>query len=120
MVEDRVAAELSSASESPAADSPVDDDAESIRKRDNAEVEKRLNALAFLPCVIVQGHTWSIAATTYNPGSKKTTLWSEYTFGDTKTQLGIWKVLAGLRWLVRWSEEEYWPWFTRYVCGLTP
>ena len=120
LVADRVVAERESCEKAGSQEDAVTNpDPEEVQKRDIAEVERRLAALPFLPCVIIQGERWSIAATTSKP-SGKTILWSDFCFGDTESMLGIWQIISGLRWLVRWSEQVYWPWFLKQVCGLEP
>ncbi|KAK7408302.1 hypothetical protein QQX98_009504 [Neonectria punicea] len=76
----------------------------------------KVNELAFLPGIIVQGHEWKFVATTRR--DRKTTLWSSHQFGTTMTLVGIFQIMAGLRRLRRWSTEVFWPWYKSQVLGL--
>ncbi|KAF3768500.1 hypothetical protein M406DRAFT_250030, partial [Cryphonectria parasitica EP155] len=71
--------------------------------------------LAFLPAIIVEGNDWSFAATTRK--GTITTLWSKQPIGSTTDPLGIYKIVAALRYLQRWARREYWPWFREVVLG---
>ncbi|KPM42798.1 hypothetical protein AK830_g3733 [Neonectria ditissima] len=81
-----------------------------------AQAGDKVNRLAFLPGIIVQGHEWKFVATTRR--DCKTTLWSSHQFGTTMTLVGVFQIMAGLRRLRRWSTEVFWPWYKSYVLGL--
>ncbi|RKU45468.1 hypothetical protein DL546_007918 [Coniochaeta pulveracea] len=68
-----------------------------------------LDALPFLPAIIIQGHEWSLAATT-RVGTKKV-LWYDCPFGHTRDVLGIYKIVYGVQKLVTYSKDVFWPWY---------
>lgn len=75
-----------------------------------------VDALPFIPGIVVSGHEWSLVLTTNTGG--KTKLWSRRTFGSTATPLGTFQVLAGIKRLAQWSKEDFWPWYKNHVLGL--
>ncbi|KAJ4168312.1 hypothetical protein NW754_013646 [Fusarium falciforme] len=75
-----------------------------------------LDGLPFLPAVIVQGHSWSFAATTRE--GHRTDLWTEYCFGSTSDVAGVYKAIWGLQRLALWAREVYWPWFEKNGLGV--
>ncbi|KAJ9130074.1 hypothetical protein NKR23_g12358 [Pleurostoma richardsiae] len=75
-----------------------------------------LQGLPFLPCLIIHGHDWNFAATSRE--GTKTVLWVQRPLGNTKSILGIYKVLYSLQLLLRWSRDEFWPWYKADVLGL--
>jgi len=50
---------------------------------------------------------------TYTEG--KTTLWSDWMFGDTKSLRKVYSVIAGVRKLTAWGRDNYLPWFNKHV-----
>ncbi|KAK1973953.1 hypothetical protein LZ30DRAFT_787392 [Colletotrichum cereale] len=70
----------------------------------------------FLPGVIVQGHDWSLVASTKTDDC--VTLWTGQTIGSTTEALGVYQIVCVLQYLARWAEDEYWPWYRRAVLGL--
>ncbi|KAH8744668.1 hypothetical protein F5883DRAFT_439679 [Diaporthe sp. PMI_573] len=52
----------------------------------------------FLPTLVVVGHDWSLAATTRC--KTKTSVWSDFPIGDTRTVLGIYRIIWALQRLV--------------------
>ncbi|KAH6957657.1 hypothetical protein BKA56DRAFT_602290 [Ilyonectria sp. MPI-CAGE-AT-0026] len=68
-----------------------------------------LSELPFIPGVVIEGHEWKFVATTNLQG--KTTLWTDQTFGTTKTALGTFQIIAGVNRLRRWSRDVFWPWY---------
>ncbi|EEU38524.1 uncharacterized protein NECHADRAFT_88651 [Fusarium vanettenii 77-13-4] len=72
-----------------------------------------LRELPFIPGIIVNGHEWKMVAATYADG--KTKLWTNQEFGTTRSVLRTFQIVAALRRLRKWSLEEYWPWYKRYV-----
>lgn len=77
---------------------------------------KAFDGLPFLPGVVVNGHSWNFVATTRE--GCKTILWQERCFGDTSNPLGVYKVIAGIQRLARWTQDIYWPWYRGNVLGI--
>ncbi len=75
----------------------------------SADAGGSLEALPFLPALVVNGHEWSFAATTRD--QQRTILWLDRSFGSTTSALGVYKIVWGLQRLARWAEDTYWPWF---------
>ncbi|KAL2812854.1 hypothetical protein BJX63DRAFT_236627 [Aspergillus granulosus] len=75
------------------------------------------DGLSFLPAVIVDGHAWSLAATTRE--GQKTVLWLEKGFGSTSDVVGVYRAVWGLRRLAKWASEVYWPWFRKNALGVS-
>lgn len=67
----------------------------------------------YVPGIIIQGHDWSLVVTADINGQK--TLLSKISVGTTETVLGVYKILAALALLVRWSETIYWPSFQKAI-----
>lgn len=63
----------------------------------------------FVPGIVIQGHDWSFVASV--PGKedgKGGALFTKIHMGGTETVLGIYSVVASLRRLLRWIEDEFW------------
>ncbi|EXL40770.1 hypothetical protein FOCG_16714 [Fusarium oxysporum f. sp. radicis-lycopersici 26381] len=76
-----------------------------------------LQALPFIPAILVYGHDWVFVASTYENG--KTTLWTGGTFGSTLRLLSTFQVIAGIQRLRTWAMEVFWPWYKTYVLRVT-
>ncbi|KAM0546645.1 hypothetical protein ACHAPJ_010783 [Fusarium lateritium] len=72
--------------------------------------------LDFVPGVVVNGDIWSFVITTRN--QSKTTVFPGIVFGNTRSIIGVFQVIAGLRRLRRWALEVLWPWYKRHLPGL--
>ncbi|KAJ4245777.1 hypothetical protein NW762_013901 [Fusarium torreyae] len=72
--------------------------------------------LDFIPGVVVNGDIWSLVITTRNVS--KTTVFPGIVFGNTRSIIGVFQVIAGLRRLRRWALEVLWPWYKRHLPGL--
>jgi len=75
-----------------------------------------LETLPFIPAIVVQGHEWSLGATTRE--NNQTILWLERRFGSTTSALGVYQIVWGLQRLARWAEDTYWPWFRKNALGI--
>ncbi|KAL7795317.1 hypothetical protein V8C37DRAFT_408714 [Trichoderma ceciliae] len=75
-----------------------------------------LSKLGFIPGIIVHGNRWLLILSTYNNG--KTTIWSEFAFGTTESEMGIYAVVAGVRELTAWGRDTYMPWFKENILML--
>ncbi|KAI1839444.1 hypothetical protein JX266_014345, partial [Neoarthrinium moseri] len=71
----------------------------------------------FVPGIIIQGHDWHLVASVHTGGV--TTFRTKIPIGTTETVLGVYKILAALTYLVRWSENVYWPCFKTSYPPLT-
>lgn len=69
--------------------------------------------LALLPALIVQGHDWSIAATSRE--GMRTILWAKYPIGSTHDVLGVYRIFYAIQQLACWSRDTFLPWFTRCI-----
>lgn len=76
-------------------------------------VDERLDQLPFIPGLIVQGHKWSIVFSTRN--GSKTILWTEWDFGNTQSLQNTFKVIAGLREVSAWMNNNYLPWWQKNI-----
>jgi hypothetical protein len=74
--------------------------------------------LVFLPAIIIVGHEWQIAATTWDGDSGRTVLWTGPSIGNTKTMIDIYRIIWCVRRLARYAAERYWPWFAENILGL--
>ncbi|KAK1573280.1 uncharacterized protein LY79DRAFT_697866, partial [Colletotrichum navitas] len=72
-----------------------------------------LDALGYLPGLIVQGAEWYFVASTRQ--DDKTILWTRQSIGSTQYLLGTYRVVRALQCLAWWSAEVYWPWFCDHV-----
>ncbi|KAL7782777.1 hypothetical protein V8C37DRAFT_413853 [Trichoderma ceciliae] len=81
-----------------------------------AETLEALSKLGFIPGIYIDGHRWHLVISTYNDG--KTTFWSEWLFGDTKSLIKIYAIIAGVRELTAWGRYIYLPWFKENVLTL--
>ncbi|KAK1248313.1 hypothetical protein MKX08_006533 [Trichoderma sp. CBMAI-0020] len=78
-----------------------------------AETLKVLSKLEFIPGIYINGHRWHLVLSTYKDG--KTTLWQEWTFGETKNLMKTYSVIAGIRELTAWGRDKYIPWFKENI-----
>ena len=70
--------------------------------------------LPVLPLVFLQGHVWRLMiAATDEEG--RITIWKYITLGSTNNVPGIYGIIAAIRRLARWVDEEYRPWFEKEV-----
>jgi hypothetical protein len=81
--------------------------------------------LAFMPGIIIQGHTWHFVAATQgvqlaDGGRKPPTIWTDLTIGSTSGLQGIICIFRTLQRLARWSALTYWPWFWEVVHPVCP
>ncbi|EJT79962.1 hypothetical protein GGTG_05044 [Gaeumannomyces tritici R3-111a-1] len=77
-----------------------------------------LEELGFLPGIYIVGHRWTFAATTRDPESGRTTLWTGKDFGSTSDALGIYRIIWCLRRIQKFLTEVYWPWYQKYVLDM--
>ncbi len=45
-------------------------------------------------------------------------MYGDRTIGETRTVIGIYKVLAAIQALADWSVDDYQPWFLKEVIGI--
>ena len=74
------------------------------------------DGLPFLPAVVINGHDWSLAASTRR--GIDTTLRLGAPFGSTSSPLGVFKAVWGLQRLKRWVEDVFWPWYRENALGV--
>lgn len=83
---------------------------------DKATAEVKAKAtMPILPLVKVQGHDWKLLI-----AEKKTDrilIHGELAIGSTQSHLGIYQILAALRRLAQWVNDEYRPWWIREILG---
>lgn len=83
---------------------------------EKAKAEVRVKAtMPILPLVKVQGHDWKLLI-----AEKKTDsilIHGELVIGSTQSHLGVYQILAALRRLAQWVEDEYRPWWIREILG---
>jgi len=70
--------------------------------------------LPALPVVIVQGHNWSLMIAEVG-ADRKVVILKELRLGGTDSILGIYQIIASVRRLAKWVQEEYRPWFESNV-----
>ena len=70
--------------------------------------------LPVLPVISVVGHQWRLMLAYMTPGPRLEML-SYVLLGDTLTLAGVYRVVAALRRLAKWVDEQYRPWFERNV-----
>lgn len=89
-----------------------------------SRTSKVLDELGCLPGVVVQGHRWLFVFSTpefrlervdEGKDRHRTAFWTELEFGSTRTILGSYQIVAGLRRLAKWANTVYVPWYTRHV-----
>ncbi|KAL2669756.1 hypothetical protein Neosp_015201 [[Neocosmospora] mangrovei] len=73
-------------------------------------------SIDFLPGIIIQGHDWLFVATIMR--NDKAIMYHSISIGDTKTVLGIYKLVISLQYLQQWIEQTYWPAFRAEVLGM--
>ncbi|ROV87070.1 hypothetical protein VMCG_10902 [Cytospora schulzeri] len=70
----------------------------------------------YLPAMVVVGHDWTLAATTRT--GTKTTLWTDFPIGDTRSVIGIYRLVWAIQRVSEWASSEYWPWYKMAVLGI--
>lgn len=76
---------------------------------------KGLAVMPILPLVKIQGHDWKLMI-----AEKKTDLiliHGELGIGSTQSHLGVYQILAALRRLAQWVNDEYRLWWMREILG---
>ncbi len=76
--------------------------------------QDRSAALPVLPLVLVQGHEWKMMLASMKPDPRLEML-AYLPLGDTGTLSGVYRVIAGIRRLAKWIDEQYRPWFEKEV-----
>ncbi|KAJ4129610.1 hypothetical protein NW754_003892 [Fusarium falciforme] len=66
-------------------------------------------SIDFLPGIIIQGHDWLFVTTIMR--NNKAIMYHSISIGDTKTVLGIYKLVISVQYLQQWIERTYWPAF---------
>ena len=88
----------------------------SYAPNEKAKTEVRAKAtMPILPLVKVQGHDWKFFI-----AEKKADLiliHGPLAIGSTLSHLGVYQILAALRRLAKWVNDEYRPWWTREILG---
>ena len=83
---------------------------------EKAKVEVKAKAtMPILPLVKIQGHDWKLLI-----AEKKTDLiliHGELMIGSTQSHLGVYQILAALRRLAQWVNDEYRPWWIQEILG---
>jgi hypothetical protein len=83
---------------------------------EKARAEAKAKAtMPALPLVIIQGHDWKFMIA--EKDGNQITIYGEETIGSTKKILGIYQILANLRRLAQWVNNDYRPWWTREILG---
>ena len=89
----------------------------SYAPNEKAKAEVKVKAtMPILPLVKIQGHDWKLLI-----AEKKTDLiltHGELAIGSTQSHLGVYQILAALRRLARWVNDEYRPWWIREILGM--
>ena len=85
-----------------------------LNKKAKAEVKAKAT-MPFLPLVKVQGHDWKLLIAEKKTGS--ISIYGELAMGSTQSHLGVYQLLAALRRLAQWVNEEYRPWWVREILG---
>ncbi|KAF4965156.1 hypothetical protein FSARC_7023 [Fusarium sarcochroum] len=96
--------------------------------------EEGAREIDFIPGVVVNGDIWSLVVTTRNQSKTVRTppfvppkyfidqdfqtVFPGIVFGNTRSIIGVFQVIAGLRRLRRWALEVLWPWYKRHLPGL--
>lgn len=75
-------------------------------------------SIEFLPGIIVQGHDWQFVASIMDINNQSVLLKGPR-IGGTDSELGIYKLLLGLRRLRRWAIEDYWPKFAKDMLNIS-
>ena len=86
----------------------------SPNEKAKAEVKAKAT-MPILPLVKIQGHDWKLLI-----AEKKTDLiliHGELAIGSTDSHLGVYQILAALRRLAQWVNDEYRPWWIREILG---
>ncbi|KAM6513561.1 hypothetical protein FALCPG4_015954 [Fusarium falciforme] len=73
-------------------------------------------SIDFLPGIIIQGHDWLFVATIMR--NNRAVMYHSISIGDTKTVLGIYKLVISLQYLQQWIERTYWPAFRAEVLSM--
>jgi len=76
--------------------------------------QDRSAALPVLPLVLVQGHEWKLMLASMKPDPRLEML-AYLPLGDTGTLSGVYRVIAAIRRLAKWIDEQYRPWFEKEV-----
>ena len=88
----------------------------SYAPNEEAKAEVKAKAtMPILPLVKIQGHDWKLLI-----AEKKTDqilIHGELTIGSTQSHLGVYQILAALRRLAQWVNDEYRPWWIREILG---
>lgn len=71
-----------------------------------------------LPVLSVRGGQWSLLIASLRKNGRIYLL-EGLVLGDTGSVFGVYQVIAAIRRLARWVNEEYRPWFEREVLGMT-
>ena len=77
--------------------------------------------LPSMPCILIDGHRWSWLMFHLVAGKGKHEsyyLWGPHDMGTTQNITGLYKILACLRRLAKWTKEDYLKWFDENI--LTP
>ena len=78
--------------------------------------QDRSPTLPVLPVVFVQGHEWKMMLASMKPDPRLEML-GYLSLGDTGTLTGVYCVIAAIRKLAKWIDEQYRPWFEEEVLG---
>ncbi len=73
--------------------------------------------LPALPLITVQGHEWKMMVAEATE-DRRIVLLKEITLGKTNSALGVYQIVAALKRLARWINEEYKPWFEENALAL--
>ena len=73
-------------------------------------------ALPVLPVLFVQGHEWKLILAIMTSESRLE-MHAYLSLGETGSLAGIYRVLASLRRLSKWIDEQYRPWFKDKILG---
>jgi hypothetical protein len=89
-----------------------------LRKRLDmlVDLEDSSGVQAFKPlaCLKVHHHDWDLYWCSFGEQGK-TLLHGPKLLGSTRDIKGTYQVLRGLREIVKYGREDYWPWFSEHV-----
>ncbi|KAL8705946.1 MAG: hypothetical protein Q9201_000940 [Fulgogasparrea decipioides] len=73
-----------------------------------------ISSIPILPLIMVQGHEWKLLMA-HKATPKQVIIYRDLKIGETASLPGIFQVLATLKRLARWTNEEYRTWFENNV-----
>lgn len=76
--------------------------------------------LPTIPALVAEGHEWKFMLVRWDAGKEKgdldgLTILDSLLLGSTSSIVGIYRVIAAVRRLAKWVQEDYRPWFETHV-----